>query len=160
MRTPLTQLSPNRVRRSYRGGLLLDQLEGAAAPQDGNRPEDWLASMVSAVNPGISVIPGEGLTYSQSGPGKKFPPRKIIQDVPSLLFWRAACGTIRRSAGLPGQVVGFRNPVADPGSSNRGICAQAPSFSVGKTGSLCHHWSSQPGEFLYLSRFSAASRTG
>ncbi|HEY9249520.1 MAG TPA: phosphoheptose isomerase, partial [Rariglobus sp.] len=51
---------PNRVRRSYPGGRLLDELAGTAAPRDGEQPEDWLASLTRANNPGVEV-PDEGL---------------------------------------------------------------------------------------------------
>lgn len=57
----LLSLPPNRVRRNYRGGRQLDVLESAAAPADGNRPEDWIASTVVARNPGLDVIENEGL---------------------------------------------------------------------------------------------------
>jgi mannose-6-phosphate isomerase len=53
-------LGPNRVRRSYSGGRLLDELAGAASPSDSEQPEDWLASLTHANNPGAH-IPDEGL---------------------------------------------------------------------------------------------------
>lgn len=60
--SPLLPIAPTRVRRNYRGGLLLDRLEGLAAPADSDRPESWLASTVGASNPGMPAVPGEGLT--------------------------------------------------------------------------------------------------
>lgn len=57
----LAPILPTRVRRNYRGGMLLDSLEGAAA-DDGDRPESWIASTVTATNPGLPSVPGEGLT--------------------------------------------------------------------------------------------------
>ena len=61
MRIPVISLGPNRVRRNYRGGYLLDRLEGHPDPCDGDRPEDWLASTVRAANPGMAPVDGEGL---------------------------------------------------------------------------------------------------
>jgi hypothetical protein len=51
------------VRRSYPGGRCLDELKGAASPPDcdGERPEDWIASLTRARNPG-PVIGAEGLS--------------------------------------------------------------------------------------------------
>jgi mannose-6-phosphate isomerase len=63
--TPVVPLLPNRVRRNYRGGYFLDKLEGRLSPQDGNRPEDWLASTVAAINPGMEPVPDEGLSRVQ-----------------------------------------------------------------------------------------------
>ena len=57
----LLELPANRVRRNYSGGALLDGLEGLPDPEDGDRPEDWIASTVQARNPGLEEIPNEGL---------------------------------------------------------------------------------------------------
>ncbi|MCG3181497.1 MAG: hypothetical protein BIFFINMI_03893 [Phycisphaerae bacterium] len=69
MKPPLLPLPPNRVRRGYRGGLMLDRLQGLAAPADSDRPEDWIASTVAAANPGLPPEPGEGLARVDAGNG-------------------------------------------------------------------------------------------
>jgi mannose-6-phosphate isomerase len=58
----IESLKPNRVRRSYLGGGRIDEFTGASADvSDGvPRPEDWLASTVTAFN-GSKEIEGEGL---------------------------------------------------------------------------------------------------
>ena len=61
MKFPLLKLAPNRVRRNYRGGLLLDQLENQPHCADGNLPEDWLASTTEAINAGMPPLPNEGI---------------------------------------------------------------------------------------------------
>ncbi len=66
---PLLPVLPTRVRRNYRGGLLLDQLAHVATPADSDRPESWLASTVTATNPGLEPVPGEGLTQVMAEPG-------------------------------------------------------------------------------------------
>jgi len=58
---PILQFPPNRVRRNYRGGKLLDQLQGNPNPCDGETPEDWIASTTPAINPGLPPMVGEGL---------------------------------------------------------------------------------------------------
>jgi mannose-6-phosphate isomerase len=70
MKYSLLKLSPNRVRRNYRGGKLLDHMAGVEFPADGNRPEDWIASTVTAVNPGLENIPDEGLSEILTTSGK------------------------------------------------------------------------------------------
>ena len=60
-------LGSNRVWRIYYGGKLLDEFYGAAVGEDGNFPEDWLASTTRAVNrenqqsenEGLSIIVGD-----------------------------------------------------------------------------------------------------
>lgn len=51
-REKILRLPPNRVWRTYSGGLILDRMEGRPAPADGPFPEDWLGSTVRAINPG------------------------------------------------------------------------------------------------------------
>jgi mannose-6-phosphate isomerase len=60
-------LAPNRVSRFYSGGALLDRFRGGNGPGiDGDRPEDWLASVTPAWTP-AGVPPGtEGLSRVDS----------------------------------------------------------------------------------------------
>ena len=58
----ILQLEENRVWRLYRGGKLLDELHGRDGT-DGSFPEDWLASVVEAINPPREGAPArEGLS--------------------------------------------------------------------------------------------------
>lgn len=50
-RGKILRLPPNRVWRTYPGGLMLDAMEGRPLPADGPYPEDWIGSMVKAINP-------------------------------------------------------------------------------------------------------------
>ncbi|QYY35047.1 class I mannose-6-phosphate isomerase [Ruficoccus sp. ZRK36] len=59
---PFLQILTNRVRRNYTGGALLEQWTGEGNGGDDERPEDWIASTVRAVNPGLGEIKDEGLT--------------------------------------------------------------------------------------------------
>lgn len=59
---PFLRVHPNRVRRNYTGGALLESWCGSSEGLDGDQPEDWIASTISAVNPGLPPREGEGLT--------------------------------------------------------------------------------------------------
>ena len=61
----LARLRPTRVYRFYRGGALIDRLRGEPE-QDGDRPEDWVGSVVAANNPGRSE-PEAGLSFAGLG---------------------------------------------------------------------------------------------
>lgn len=61
MKLQLIKLPKNRVRRNYLGGAGIDALHGERVCRDTNQPEEWLGSMVEAVNPGMEEIPHEGL---------------------------------------------------------------------------------------------------
>ena len=60
MKQHFLKLPPNRVRRNYFGGAGIDWLHGNPDGADGNRPEEWIASLVPAVNPGMEPIADEG----------------------------------------------------------------------------------------------------
>jgi mannose-6-phosphate isomerase len=51
-RNHLIELPQNRVWRSYLGGRTLDELAGKEGPRDSHYPEDWIASVTPANNPG------------------------------------------------------------------------------------------------------------
>lgn len=55
-------LASNRVWRTYQGGINLDHLAGKQDPSDSHFPEDWIASMTTAVNPGREHLSEEGLS--------------------------------------------------------------------------------------------------
>jgi len=59
------RLQPTRVYRFYRGGALIDRLRGEPE-RDGDRPEDWLGSVVPARNPGRDE-PFAGLSRLEEG---------------------------------------------------------------------------------------------
>lgn len=80
MRNKIFVLPPNRVRRNYRGGLLLEKACGLPNPQDGSQPEDWIASTVGARNPGLKEIPDEGLAFLIDNSGKKILLKKLFAE--------------------------------------------------------------------------------
>lgn len=59
------KLLSSRVWRTYLGGKELESWQGKSDPQDGELPEDWIASTVRARNPGRESILDEGLSYVQ-----------------------------------------------------------------------------------------------
>ena len=71
MQKKVILLPANRVRRNYRGGMLLEKVCGMANPQDGSQPEDWIASTVGARNPGLATVENEGFAFLIEADGKK-----------------------------------------------------------------------------------------
>jgi len=82
MLAPLIPLMPNRVRRNYLGGYKLDELENNPSPCDGDRPEDWIASTVPAVNPGLPSIPDEGLARIETPTGESLQVLELFKKQP------------------------------------------------------------------------------
>ena len=72
----LLPLLHNRVRRNYRGGAGIERLQAGAFVardaaaglagenlyRDGDKPEEWVASLVRAKNPGLEPVEDEGLS--------------------------------------------------------------------------------------------------
>jgi mannose-6-phosphate isomerase len=77
----LLELPPNRVRRNYRGGRVLDALEGKAGTDDGNCPENWLCSLTEASNAGMTPIADEGLSRVMVD-GRNYLLRDLIASAP------------------------------------------------------------------------------
>lgn len=69
------KLLPTRVYRAYHGGKNIDMMTGSKNPQITRFPEDWLASVTEAFNPGRDVK-GEGLSVIEDGRVL----REVIED--------------------------------------------------------------------------------
>ncbi len=60
----LIELKDNRVRRAYKASGLINGYSGYAPD---NYPEDWIASCVTAFNPGYEPVENEGLSLTADG---------------------------------------------------------------------------------------------
>jgi mannose-6-phosphate isomerase len=79
---------PNRVRRNYRGGKLLDGMQGITPPVDGFMPESWIASTVAANNPGMPLVEREGLTRVCLGDGSEACLVDLVRSDPDAFLGR------------------------------------------------------------------------
>lgn len=80
-RPGILKLEPTRVWRAYKGGKLLEEWHRAGNPQDGNFPEEWVASAITARNPGREAIAEEGLSRVSMPGGGPFL-RELIESDP------------------------------------------------------------------------------
>lgn len=83
----LLRVFPTRVRRTYRGGRSLDLWHGKEAGKDGDCPEEWLASITQAVNPGFPLVENEGLSSVSAG-GKPCLLKELIERAPQEMLGR------------------------------------------------------------------------
>lgn len=60
MKKEIMKLEPNRVRRNYKGGKILDLIQNDKVVEDSNMPEDWICSLILANNMGFEEIKDEG----------------------------------------------------------------------------------------------------
>ena len=100
---PLT-LEPTRVRRTYRGGSGLELWHGAANPQDGGRPEEWLASMTAAANPGFPPVENEGLSAAVVN-GQRMLLRDLVERDPEGMLGRAHAAKYGAQPGVLAKII-------------------------------------------------------
>lgn len=96
----ILEILPNRVRRNYTGGMILDELEGKPNPADDDRPEDWMASTTEARNPGLRFEAGEGLTKVADGKGERFTLRDLFRENPEHYLGAAHCSKLGTALGF------------------------------------------------------------
>jgi mannose-6-phosphate isomerase len=82
-RQPLSLL-PNRVYRMWRGGALLDRLQGNPQPEDAQFPEDWVGS--TTVTQLSGRPPGEGLSRVRLADGSTVVLKSLIQAFPQSML--------------------------------------------------------------------------
>ncbi len=82
------RLPPNRVWRTYKGGKVLDSIEGKNSPCDDHFPEDWIASATRAINAGRENIV-EGIGTAQAPHGKLISIDEMIANNPEAMFGKA-----------------------------------------------------------------------
>lgn len=97
-------LEPMRVRRTYRGGSELDRWHGAAQPQESGRPEEWLASMTAAVNPGFPAVENEGLSAAVIN-GKRALLRDLAERNPEGMLGRAHAARYGAQPGVLAKII-------------------------------------------------------
>ncbi len=77
----IIKLPTNRVRRSYKGGAGIDWLHGIPNGIDGDLPEEWIASMVRASNPGMEKVTDEGYSICMID-GRRVLFKDLIREEP------------------------------------------------------------------------------
>lgn len=79
-RRPL-KLRSNRVWRTYSGGRLIDEWQGNGEPQDGDKPEEWVSSVIRAANAGREELV-EGLSLVDAEDGLVRSLKEVIESDP------------------------------------------------------------------------------
>ncbi len=75
------ELLPNRVWRTYKGGAMLDQMQGGEG-EDGHFPEDWVGSATRAANMGREDLPDEGVGRARGGDAMEYTMEVLYQGEP------------------------------------------------------------------------------
>jgi mannose-6-phosphate isomerase len=74
-------LNYNRIKRAYKGGMVLDQWQGIEPAVDGNYPEEFLVSTVEVTN--LNRYPGEGLSKVTMDDGSILSLKEMIATDPA-----------------------------------------------------------------------------
>lgn len=84
------KMKENRVWRLYYGGKLIDKMRNSGNGDDGNFPEDWLASVVVADNPDRADKPEkEGLSKVETADGSELYLKDLIESDPEAYLGKA-----------------------------------------------------------------------
>ena len=94
------KVEPMRVRRTYSGGTGIDRWHNEAGRFGLERPEEWLASVTPAINPGFAKEEGEGLSRVE-WQGKELGPKGSSDTVSAGNAWRRALEKPGRRAWHP-----------------------------------------------------------
>jgi mannose-6-phosphate isomerase len=92
-------LAPNRVRRAYRGGALLDRFRGAPGPADGYLPEDWVGSVTPAGGP-EGTDEQTGLSVVDDGKGGTVTLRELVRWAPAAMLGPAHLAAFGPTTGV------------------------------------------------------------
>jgi mannose-6-phosphate isomerase len=79
----ILKVASTRVWRTYLGGMEIDKWQGLAHAQDGELPEDWIASTVKARNPGREQWTEEGLSKVILDGGETVSLKELIGSDPA-----------------------------------------------------------------------------
>jgi mannose-6-phosphate isomerase len=82
------KLERNRVWRTYEGGRLIDEWQRTEDPEDGEMPEEWISSVITARNPGREHLSDEGLSMVELPDGSYMSLRKLIALDPEAFLGR------------------------------------------------------------------------
>ncbi len=83
MAKEIIKMLPNRVRRNYLGGAVIDKMRGQNNSCDNDMPEEWLCSTVKAQNLGLPPVENEGYSCFLSN-GKE---RRLVDEIKSDPEW-------------------------------------------------------------------------
>lgn len=80
------KLCSNRVWRTYTGGKLLEQWMNCDGASDGNLPEEWVASVTRANNPGREHVQNEGCSLVELDGGLRMQLTRLIDLDPERIL--------------------------------------------------------------------------
>lgn len=129
-RRPLPLL-PNRVYRLWRGGALLDRLQGKAHPEDGYFPEDWVGSTTVTRLPGRP--PDEGLSRIALPDGSGVFLKALIEAFPEAMLGSAHVERFGAELGVLCKLLDAAMRLAIQCHPDRGFARQHLRSEFGKT---------------------------
>lgn len=98
------RVDPMRVRRTYCGGAGIDRWHGREDAFSGRRPEEWLASVTPAVNPGFPEEREEGLSRVQ-WQGRTWLLRDLIAAFPKQMLGEAHLAASGQNPGILAKMI-------------------------------------------------------
>lgn len=132
MTTSILRVLPERVRRTYHGGKLIDEWTSEKQPADNDRPELWIASAVTARNPG-EVIPDEGLSKLQTTSGEWTTLKALIENDPEGMLGKQHAKQLGSHMGVLVKLIDSLNRLSIQVHPDRSFAKQFLGSDYGKT---------------------------
>ena len=97
-------VEPMRVRRTYSGGAKIDGWHGEIGRYGCTRPEEWIASITGAINPGFPEEPDEGLSRVKWN-GQERLLRDLIDENPEPMLGTEHCAAFGKNLGILAKMI-------------------------------------------------------
>lgn len=98
------KVEPMRVRRTYSGGEGIDRWHGQPNQYGKTRPEEWLASVTRAINPGFPEESDEGLSNVLWN-GQKLRLKELIEEYPAEMLGQIHLREVGDTLGVLAKII-------------------------------------------------------
>ena len=123
-------LNMPRVWRTYLGGSMIDALHGAENGADEHFPEEWIMSVISAINAGREHIKNEGLAMIE---GEDIPLKSLIDASPEEMLGKEHTNTYGTHPGVLVKILDSSERLAIQVHPNREKAMELFGSQYGKT---------------------------
>lgn len=123
---------PTRVRRTYTGGEWFSTWHGDGTDDVGNRPEEWIASVVPAVNTGFPPQENEGLSLVENR-GERILLRDLLEQFPETMLGTTHAEKFGAQPGVLAKIIDSAERLSIQVHPDRAFAAERLHSSYGKT---------------------------
>lgn len=133
LKKKVLKVSSTRVWRTYFGGMELERWLGTENPRDGDLPENWIASIVKARNPGREHITDEGLSKVKLETEEIVNLKDIIDSDPAGFLGKEHFEKYGNNMGILAKIIDSLNRLTIQVHPDKAFAKQVLASDYGKT---------------------------